>query len=83
MSSSSFEVEVEEDRRRKGLVMAWRHDEVDDGEWMLKLWNLWFKEIVEKDSVREIIEASVSRMLIITRSDDDDELSSIVIFDAG
>ena len=64
--------------------MAWRHDEVDDGEWMLKLWNLWFKEIVEKDSVREIIEASVSRMLIITRSDDDDdELSSIVIFDAG
>jgi len=50
---------------------------------MLKLWNLWFKEIVEKDSVREIIEASVSRMLIITRSDDDDELSSIVIFDAG
>lgn len=51
---------------------------------MLKLWNLWFKETVEKDSVREIIEASVSRMLIITRSDDDDdELSSIVIFDAG
>ena len=50
---------------------------------MLKLWNLWFKETVEKDSVREIIEASVSRMLIIARSDDDDELSSIVIFDAG
>ena len=65
--------------------MAWRrHDEVDDGERMLKLWNLWFKETVEKDSVREIIEASVSRMLIIARSDDDDdELSSIVIFDAG
>ena len=47
---------------------------------MFKLWNLWCKETVEKDSVREVIEASVSRMPITAISDDDNELDSIVIF---
>jgi len=45
---------------------------------MLKLLLLWVKETVEKDSVREVIEARVRRMLITTRSDDD-ELSMITV----
>mmetsp|Transcript_16747 Transcript_16747/g.28328 ORF Transcript_16747/g.28328 Transcript_16747/m.28328 type:complete len:85 (-) Transcript_16747:173-427(-) len=60
--------------------MACRHDDEDHddgGQMMLKLLLLWVKETVEKDSVREVIEARVRRILITIRSDDDDELSMI------
>ena len=77
-------VSVEEEdlcRRRNGLEMACRHgddDDHDDGGqiMMLKLLLLWVKETVEKDSEREVIEARVRRILITTRSDND-ELSMI------
>ena len=75
-------VSVEEEdlcRRRNGLEMACRHDDEDHddgGQMMLKLL-LWIKETVEKDSVREVIEARVRRILTTTRSDDDVELSMI------
>mmetsp|Transcript_25186 Transcript_25186/g.38664 ORF Transcript_25186/g.38664 Transcript_25186/m.38664 type:complete len:84 (-) Transcript_25186:171-422(-) len=61
--------------------MACRHDDEDDdgGQMMLKLLLLWVKETVEKDSVREVIEARVRRILTTTRSDDDVELSMITV----
>ena len=70
-------VSVEEEDlclRRNGLDMACRHDDEDHddgGQMMLKLLLLWVKETVEKDSVREVIEARVRRILTTTRSDDD------------
>ena len=69
----------DEDRRRRGFVMACRDDD-DEEEQMFKLLLRRCKEAIEKDSVREIIEAWTRRTMLTTARFDNDELIIATIF---